>query len=44
MKKVETKRGEVTSRRIFFGHLVAEFVYIKFYYMETEQMFVRIVE
>jgi len=44
LKKVETKRGEVTSRRIFFGHLVAEFVYIKFYYMETEQMFVRIVE
>ena len=45
-KRVETKRGEVTSRRIFFGHLVAEFVYIKFYYMdmEMEQMFVRIVE
>jgi len=45
-KSVETKRGEVTSRRIFLGHLVAESVYIKFYYMdmEMEQMFVRIVE
>jgi len=43
-KRVETKRGEVTSRRIFFWSPCGEFVDIKFYYMETEQMFVRIVE
>jgi len=46
-KRVEESWCEERSlfdRMTFFGHLVAEFVDIKFYYMETEQMFVRIVE